>query len=304
MEYRRRSVHSRRRRRGSAGGGLRAFILIAVLGAALYLLFGTGLAKKLKEGYARSLLSSCVSELKPHGTEQPGFTAEPGFMESEAAASPTPAAETETSEVELPALSLHMLQMGFYESEAECMPEAQKLREKGAAGYIYDDNGSLRLIAAAYSDKDSAQSVLERLTEEGFACTIYSVERSGAELLITASPEMLAPIRRAFALCPEAVERLEELSLDFDSQNRSIEYGMQALSELRSDIRSALSGISTAAEGNEMLSKVCAFFTELTEAITETADRRESVNYFTSSLKNLRVEAGLYYFKLLENIGA
>ena len=305
MEYRRRkkAVRARRKRRSSSAGSgsaLRAIILLGIFGAAVFLFLKTGSDKKLEQVYARNLLSSCLRDSR----EVPSVTEPPAIPSASPEPSPAPLPTGETARVELPGIGVHMLQMGFYSDESECRATAQKLREQGAAGYVYDDNGSLRLIAAAYSDKASAESVLERLTAEGVQCTVFSLERSGAELMITASEERLAPIRTAFGLCAEAVDQLDELAIDFDAENRSVEYGLEVLSELRLNVFNAKAGIDDIARSNGMLTFVCDYFDGLTGLISEAAQKTASKTAFASALKTLRIGSALLYIQLLENIGA
>lgn len=306
MEYRRRRTGRRTGRRGGVsgteGGAFRALILLILFGAAVYLLLGTGIGARIRDGYMLSLVSSCRgSAEKP--SPSASFVPAAETPAPSPAPSPSPAPTGETVEIELPSIGVYMLQMGFYKSETECAAAAQKLKEQGAAGYAYADGGSLRLIAAAFSDMQSAESVCTRLGEEGLECTVYKLERSGVKLMVTAAEERILPIRTAFSLCSDAVDQLDELSIDFDAESRSIDFGTTVLAELRTNISNAAAGISDPAGSNEMLSHVLNYLKSLTEMINEAASGTASRTEFASSLKALRIKASLEYVSLLQAIG-
>lgn len=302
MEYRRRK--STRRRTESAGGGLRAFILLLIFGATAYLILGTGLGKRMKEGYAMSLLDSCMGRSGSASANNEVIgTSNPLVNATLQAPSITAAPTGETVEISMPAIDVYMIQMGFYKTETECAPAAAELKAMGAAGYVYNDNGDLRLIAAAFSDEASAQSVKERVSAEGHDCIVYHIARNGVDLLITADAEKMLPIRTAFTLAEDAITQLDELSIDFDAESRSVEYGLEVLSELRTNVDNAMTGIADSAEQSEMLKLVLTYYSELDSYIKQASANSADRVSFASSLKELRIRSALRYALLLQEIG-
>ncbi|MBO4563282.1 MAG: hypothetical protein J5772_06700 [Clostridia bacterium] len=299
MEIRRRRRSSARRRNAS-GGALRAFVLLVLFGAAVYLLLGSGAGQRLKESMAYSLIDSCRGKL----ASTPVPTVPGGISQIMTdTPSPTVAPTGETASVSLPALEVYMLQMGIFDDAESCAPYAEALKARGAAGLVYDDSGSLRLIAAAYSDEASAESVRARLADEGHPCTVFKLTRSGVELLITASEDRLLPVRTAFGYSYDLVAELDALALDFDAETRSIEYGQGLLAEIRLNAQNAASGIADAAELNTMLSHVSGYYSDIIGFIREAASSSASRTEFSSALKELRIKAALRYAELLGDIG-
>ncbi|MBO4848056.1 MAG: hypothetical protein J5586_02785 [Clostridia bacterium] len=300
MEIRRRRRPSRRKNGASSGGGVRALILLMIFGAAAYLIIGTGVGRKLRESRAYSLLSGLREKIA--ATQVPSF--EPrNTLFTDLTPSPTAQPTGETASVSLPALDVYMLQFGIYETAEALAPYAEALRAMGAAGYTYDDSGSLRLIGAAYSTEEQAESVRQRMITEGRSCTVFRLSRSGAELLITAPQERLLPIRTAFSLASEVVGELDSLVIDFDAMTRSIEYGMGRLAEIRQNIMNALAGISDGAETNGTLGMLCGYYADVTGFIDAAYGSSASRAEFTSALKELRIKAAVRYASLLEGIG-
>ena len=296
MEYRKRK--SRRKEPPENGGMLlRAVILIAVFGASLYLILGTNVGERIKNGYAISLIESCRGKssspsptpiLLPEATETPAPTASP---------------TGETATVKLPGIEINMIEMGVYSDAALCEAKAEQLKSMGAAGYIFNDGGSLRLIVSAYSDKSAAQSVADRLNSEGWECTVHSVSCGAAELMITASPERLVPIRTAFSMASETIAALDELALDFDASARTTEYGETVLGEILANMRESYRGIEPSSEHNAMLKLLCSYYSDLIEMASSSSASVSDRTAYSSFLKALRVEASLRYVLLLGELG-
>lgn len=305
MEYRRRRSARRRASESSGSGALRALVLVLLFGAAAYLLFGTGLLKKLKdEGLFIAMPEGCVKETA-HEIDISGAagTAFPMTREPESTALPTPAVTGETAEVSLPGITVCMIQMGICSSEEECAEKAAELRRLGAAGFVFNDGGSLRLIAASFSDEASAESVRERLAQEGRESTVYKLEREGAEFLITADPALMLPIRTAFSIPSDTVAQLDELSIDFDANLRSTDHAVGILAEIRTNLETALDGIEEASGSDAVLSTVKEYLEKLLGIVSETAEHTYDRTDMASALKRSRTEAALGYVLLLDGIG-
>lgn len=298
MEYRRRRTAGRRSPQNGSGGVLRALALVIIFGAAAYLILGTGVGKKLKEIGEAKLLESCVSTVS---SPSPA----PVMTEAEQSPEPTPQSTPEGSSasVILPPIDVYMIQMGIFDSADSCAEAAKAIKALGAAGYVYDDNGSYRLIAAAFSDEASAKNVKEQLEAEGRQCTVFSRSYDGAELLVTAPEERLEPIRTAFELAYGTVTKLDALCIDFDAEMRSAEYGIGALNGIRSEVRSAADGIAKDASSGKMMEMISRYYSDIQAMINECASASNDRAAFSSSLKELRIKAAVRYSALLAEIG-
>ena len=290
----------RRRTRRDGGGFIRAFILLSVFCAILYLVFGMGLGKKIRENFSVSLLDKMLGRSEPTPLPTVLPTACPTL---DPTAPPTAAPTGETVEVSLPETDIYMLQMGVYSDMESAVAPAQAMKAMGAAGYIMNDNGSYRLIAAAYSDGESAESVRKRLSDEGFGCTVVHLNCSSVDLIITASEERLAPVRSAFSLASELITQLDELAVDFDAESRTVEQGLILLGELRSNAANAALGISDMAGQNELLSYVSVYYADILNLMSEASASSEGRTAFSSALKALRIKAALRYVALSQLIG-
>ena len=300
MEYRRRRSFKGRKSKKNGGGALRAFILLVIFGASAYLLIAGGAGKRLKESLSSSVFDSCRGKTALT-TPPPQITKAPATAVP-ATGAPSAAPTGETASVKVPGIDVFMLQMGVFQSEADCSAAAESIKARGAAGYVYEDDGVFRLIISAYSDEASAIGVKERLKEEGLECSVIRLSYSGAELLITASTERLTPIRTAFAMAYETVLQLDETAIDFDASQRSTEYALGVLSEIERNARTARAGIEDAALLNGTLNKVCGFYNDLEAAAEKLTLGSVDRAAFSSGLKYLRVFAALRYARLLSEL--
>ena len=201
----------------------------------------------------------------------------------------------------LPRLTLYMLQMGVYSTEENAQEQSERLKKLGAAGYIYNDNGVYRVIASAYLNEEDAQSVKDRLNREGYACTIYKLERSGAELLITTDNQHLASIEKAFDTAGCIVAGVSDISIDFDAEERSVEYASKAVERLRVELAEASASIFGSAQTNELLMYLYNYLNDMNEIL----GREEAVSdraAYSSAIKQITVVGALRYASLLQQI--
>ena len=300
MEYRRRRTAAGRRKNKDSGSPvfLQTVVILLVFGALAYMLLGTGLGKKLKDRYAVSLYDSIKTRIS--GTPAPTV---PPIATQAPSPAPTVVPTGETSELSLPGIEVIMLQMGVFTDMTSAYDRAAAMKAMGGAGYLYDDGGTIRLIAAAYADDASAESVRERLIGEGYEAGVYRVSQKGVDLMITASPERLLPIRTAFSLAGEIVSELDSLSLTFDADTKSVEYGMTVLSEIKANIENAAAGIGPTADSSDMLFLVREYYTDVLSLINEALASSSERTAFSSSVKLLRIRTSLRYVSLLRSIG-
>ena len=299
MEYRRR----RKRRSRSAGNGgfeiaVKLLVLIVIFLATAKLLANAGVGSALKEKMTRTLVSGCT------GSKTGDIFMATNIPDSYSknTESPSPAPTGKKADIELKGIDIYMIQMGFYESDEECTAAAAELKQMGAAGFILNDNGSLRLIASAYSDRASAESVAERLKNEGYECLIYEKRFNGVDLELTASEERCEEIERAMELCYEIPKELDDLAIDNDKNSREAEYVMSRLAVLRGKVREAAENIGSDAKLNGMLSRVESCLRTYLQLIGDAAGS-EAGAALSSELKNIRIASALSYGKLLKDLG-
>lgn len=299
MEYRRRRSGGKKADKESFGFG-RALLLLLLFGAAAYLILGTGVGKKLKEGYAASLLQSCRGNIADAQE-----TAAPIDFDELPQSGPTPSTTDmeQAVTVELPEAELYMIQYGFYSDEELCEEAAAPLRDMGAAGFGYNDNGDIRLILAAFRDEESAESVRESLAQQGYECIVHKVSRSGVSLLVTAGKSDLETIRGAFSYAEELTDEISSLALSFDADEMSVEAGAESLAEIRRKAQRADEGINSFSDSSETIGMLHQYYSKVLEMLGEIDFESSSKAGFSSLIKRAQIGSFLYYCVLLDNIG-
>lgn len=300
-EYRRSSVRASGKNSSSPIINILAIILpIAAFAAVVYLFIGTELRDRLTSNlFTETGLSlSCVGE----DYNEHGVNISPDAKASEYAAETMNPEEQSSIKVSLPRLTLYMIQMGVYSTQENAAEQATALKQMGAAGYICSDNGSYRVIAAAYKTREEAQNVSDRLNGEGYSNTLYNVSYNGAELLITASDDMLSKLKTAFDQIDELLDSIDRASLDFDAENRSVEYEVTLLNQLKTETQAAASGIYACAESNDMMLYVYSFLRDSADEIATVSFSGGERSEFSSLLKSLRINIAMRYAQLLKQL--
>lgn len=283
MEYRR-----RRRRKAGGPGAFGVLILLIVFAAAAKIIAGSGAIPELKARLTRSLISGCAAKT----SEAPPATV---YLQTP---SPAPSPTGITKRIDLPALGFYAVQLGFYESLDECERDAEEMRALGAAGYVYDDNGSYRLLAAVYGDEASAESVVDQLKAQGRESLMFTLSANGVSLDVTSSEESSDKIEALFELCTVTPSELNEAAIDYDKNGHDKERLLSKLNALRADLHDAL---RSAPDGSGIMGFAEECLSGYGEAISETIGC-EDERILSSAIKRACIKAGLIYRTFLTNL--
>ncbi|MBR5947400.1 MAG: SPOR domain-containing protein [Clostridia bacterium] len=291
MEYRRR--RSRRSTRGAyrsaqysrnTGGGSGALniILLAFMTAGLvYAFVATPVGAMIAQNVFGKARNASVSPT-PEVIVTPESGAEPTPQNTEA---------TVKAEVALPPLELYSLQLGVYDSAANAQGLISSLRSLGAAGYALASEAGVRILASCYTTEAAANSVCERLKGQGYSGLVYPLKCDGVILTVTANELQLSAIRDSIELSKQLVDRLNDEVIRFDSEERSIEYGIAIANEMLERVRSARSALAEISDISGSIKLIEEHFIELTGCFTRfTAVSSENRVEFSGRLKHLQIE--------------
>jgi len=135
----------------------------------------------------------------------------------ESVVSALPAGERVTKEVTLAPLELHCVQFGSFADASNARIEAARYVERGAAGYVYEDDGSFRVLGAGYRQKADAERVAGRLHEdEGIECVVLSRTAEEVKMRITAGENQIEAILAADEARRTQTEQFGELAFQID----------------------------------------------------------------------------------------
>ena len=282
MEYRR-----RRKRKTDGPGMFGILVLLIVFALTAKIIAGSGAIAELKKRLGKSVVSGCAESSR----ETPGAT----FYA--ASPSPAPVPTGVTNRIDLPSLGFYAVQLGFYTRREKCELDAEEVRALGAAGYVYDDNGSLRLLASVYADEASARSVIEQLKEQGRESLLFTLSANGVSLDVTSSPETSECIKQLFDLCLQIPETICTEAIEFDRSGQEADKLFSILSEQRARIRSALAE-APGAGGVLGCAKDC--LKGYDSALSETMEYEDRTKA-ASSIKRAAIKCAILYIDLLKD---
>lgn len=313
----------------------RAFLVLIVFGVCLYIALATTagnyIAEKVIAPFFRSisertkpedqLLSSVqtasdsgtlesASEQAQTETETPslddggkGLSLLPGddasaVLSSDVSTTSTSSGES-SEEVRLEAFTSYALQMGAFSSEENAQVEADKLRTRGAAGYIYHQE-HYRVFASIYQSEDDAQAVRKQLLDgESIESSVYVIQAPGAAFRVTASPEGLASVKMAFQALQTARDELYTLCTDLDRNVITRSEACTQLLQLAKDARKPVDALDNTGEVG----------TALQEELKQSADELEKVASmegnaiaFSTEMKYALVRQTCAYAALMQKI--
>jgi len=300
MEFRRR----KRRRRSSArsGGGTGKVIVTLVLIALVVYLISASAAGTW---IAQNVIAPVFAAFDNMGKE--GSAARtPSATAAPTAASGDGQAQTVTEEVSVPAMECFALQMGVYTNEDNARAEAEVLQKRGAGGYILNDNGQYRVLAAAYADQTSLNQVREQLTAEGMESASFTFTAPVSTLRITATQTQLTRIKDGIAALDQIQKDMGAASLAFDKEKQEVSEGLSKAAVLKQQLSDAKSAfLADETDGNEVLLDVADCFEAYEDALTDlAAHQTNSFVDFSSRMKYTHLCIADAYAKLAQQVSA
>lgn len=302
MEFRRR----KRRRRYAApeGSGTgKAILALLIIGALVYLVSASAAGTWVAQNVVAPVFAWVDEQLKGApaaatpdvSVESPGQTIiseEPG--------------KTVTGDVEVPAMECFALQMGVYSTQANADTEAGTLQKRGAGGYVMEDAGKYRVLAAAYAERASLDQVREQLKADGLDSALYTFVSPVSTLRVTATEAQLKRIQDGFTALDAIQQKIGASSLAFDKEQQEVASGVTKANELLTELKSAKDAFLVGdPSGNAVLLAMGECFNKYEEALTTLAGgNAESFVDFSSKMKYTHLYIAHAYATLAQQVSA
>ena len=177
--------------------------------------------------------------------------------------------QQQTRVITLPGGQWFSLQLGAFEEEKSAQALADTYRGRGAAGYLYA-NGTFRVLAAAYENRESARAVQAQLARKhGVDAYLYSLTRSEVTLRIHGQQAQLNALEDALSLCDQLTYTLSGLSEALDKGEIPAEEATRALSSQKDTVRALNSRLTVlfAKEDHPAVSRLSSLLTQTEEAL-------------------------------------
>ena len=281
--------------RSCGGTGFFGILLMLLLSAALvYLLIATPVGAYLLNKLLPAPNSGGATPALP--SPAPGIGAS-------ATAVPDGAEAMQTETVTLPAVNMYALQIGAYDSVANAQQLIGSLRSLGAAGYCYETDGSVRILAACYADEEQARSVCERLNAQGHACVVLELSSASLSLDVTAPERQRTAVKNAVDSAVKLIGELSSEVIRFDEEEHSAEYGRaiakEKLEKFR-QLRAELDVVSEASGYADIIRRSTdALISKLAFAADSSSDNRVE---FSGILKAVQIGAVENYIVLIREL--
>lgn len=145
----------------------------------------------------------------------------------------------------LPGEVWYALQLGAFSTREAALSEAEKLIPRGAAGYVLQDAGTHRLLAAAYDTRAAAQTVSERLTgEHGIETYVLELSRGALVARCKGQKAQLDALSDAYGCLSACAKQLYALSCGLDAKDKAQEEILDALLSEETTLRTILSRLT------------------------------------------------------------
>ena len=301
MEYAKRR---KRRRRNSPGAG-RALGALIMVGLVIYLFTASAAGKWLAEEVMAPAFSA-LSELPLFSSQGLEGLEEESPKEQDSLAVSLSGGITSVKEnIELPAISCFALQMGAFSSMENAAALSDSLKARGAGGYIYNDDGMYRVLAAGYGTETEARAVKERLISEGDDCTVYDISAPGVTFSITAGKGEIEDIREGFCALHDAQTALCAACIEFDESSMSPAEGAALIREIEAQLTASCGSLYQYADSSPALSVLadcCDRYAGALSALSEGS--YASSGDFSAAMKHALLELSDSYASMLHSIGA
>ena len=130
-------------------------------------------------------------------------------------------------------MPFYILQMGAYTDRNDAQEQADRIRQLGAGGKVFEEGSVFRVFAAAYMDENSLMKVHAQVRADGFEATPYITEKKTFRLTLDGDKEAVSVAENAVKLLNNVPSALCELCLSYDKGEADDEAVKAKLSSLQ-----------------------------------------------------------------------
>lgn len=300
MEYarrRKRNQNMRARQRSGGSGAGKVIMALLIAGAVIYLISASAAGTWIAENMVAPVFKAFDSIMPGPQTTSGTSLVLSSDGTNEAGV---------TQEIEIPAMTCYALQMGVYNEKNNAQNQANQLKQRGAAGYILEDGVQYRVLAAAYESQESLKSVREQLKTENLDSTSYVFSFTPTSLRVTATKEQLKSISDGIVALSDLQKNLGVTALSFDKEQKTVEEGKRAVSEMKRDLQQAYDVLcAQAKDESPILRAIKECFTSCLEEMNAlSSDTSEDFVDFSSKMKHAHLHVIDCYGKMGRTIFA
>jgi hypothetical protein len=203
---------------------------------------------------------------------------------------PTPVPISEGMEFRLESAEFFAVQMGAFKSQTNADTEADTVRTRGGAGYVFFDGELYRVLASAYATEAEAKTVSDQLKTDGIESGIFPLKANEVELRVTAGANVVAAMTGAFDALEKAREEMTSVSIAYDTNEQSESQANESIGAIQDYISSALEELkSETISDNDIIMKLEACMEKILSGLEPlTADVNGALD-FSSRMKYTQI---------------
>lgn len=292
MEYRKRTRRRNKRRTSGAGEGAGGKLLLTLLllGGAVYLLSASAAGTWVAQNVMAPIFEAFT----------PKDDINAPVLSTESSGDPR-----DSAEVRLSGMKMYLLQMGVFSKEDNALETASAYKKRGAGGYVMKDGDSYRVMASAYSTKDDAKTVRDRLKTEGVESAVHEIALDEISFSVTADTGSREAVSQAFSCLSGSILKMTELSQEFDRESCTVSDGVGKLKSIADDIKEKRDALSKTGASDDVIKSVLRCFDEYVNAVDAAMSYGgDNTVEFTSELKYTLIEMIDKYAVLIEGLSA
>jgi len=228
------------RKNGSSGG--KVLLALVLAGVVIYFISASAVGTWIAKNWLAPAFSYIDTFLKNITEEKPAVNKEhqqEPSMQSETEPLGQPSSAAFAEEIIFPGMTCYALQMGVYTERENANLQAEQLQMRGAGGYVLEDAGRYRVLAAAYTEKESLTAVREQLKAENMESAAYVFSTNDTAMRVNASREQLDGIKEAIQALYTLQQKMAEETLRFDKQQLTPQQGKEIAKELLNTLQTA-----------------------------------------------------------------
>lgn len=308
----RRTYPARRvyQRQGQGGGGKgsagRVLLGLLAMAAILYFVMASAAGNWISENIVNPVMEA-FNPVTPQAEVAKSPEPLPAAMQNGAqdqlqAAQGEPAAEADADigapsaagtgiEFKLNGAASYAVQTGAFKSEENAKKEADVVRTRGGAGYVYFDGELYRVLASAYATEAEASTVREQLKEELIDSGTFKLDIKEVALRVTAGESVVSALNGAVSALEKARSDMFALCIAYDKEEVTASKAAESITSMKNEIGGALDKLKTeAGTDNSVIKRLEECCEKIMEDLAGLAsDAKGSALDFSSRMKYTQI---------------
>lgn len=208
--------------------------------------------------------------------------------------------KTITQTIKSDPVTVYALCAGNCKESAEAEELSKKIKEAGGAGVVYEDSSGFCSILACYSNKEWAQSVMEKNKNSFENLSVKELKGDEVSIKITATSSQCKVISESFDLIRTVVMQATELCIDTDKGDTTRLQACAKLKALQSQVNDQIDGLKKLDSKNDVIKCLKEMLTVIDTSLSSLPE--SSDDSFLQKLKECSAELTTEYISFYASL--